>query len=202
MSKLKLVLLVSTLVLQLLRTGGRRAKALLLLPSLLLLLPGLLYSLSDEWWCWRSKQVPDLFRGKTITRARKLKRVEKQPLRAAASSRLAAAYEFKGTVNNNEQKVPSRPQGLAHVLEFVLRLALIWRRQRSGVSATLQDGTDSASFFAMARGSFKAQLNGSLRVSSKCATFLTTQENVKWHKTAERRGETDWGGCRSEGKAS
>lgn len=102
-------------------------------------------------------------------------------------------------------------------MEFVFSLALIWRRQRSGVSTALQDGTDSASFLGMARGGFKAQVNGSLRVSSKCATFLTTQENVKWHKTVEsrgeesggeqsrveeRRGETDWGGCKSEGKAS
>lgn len=67
--------------------------------------------------------------------------MEKQPLQAAGWRRRAA--NLKGQFMKKKE-APSRPKGLARVLEFVFRLALIWRRQRSGVSVALQDGTDSA----------------------------------------------------------
>lgn len=142
-----------------------------------------------------------MFRLKPTTQARRLQELEKkQPLRAAGSSRGVAAYKLKGTVQERKEKAPSRPEGLALVLEFVfsfgpnLEEAKVRGQRRSSrwhrFSVFLRDG----------EGGFKARVNGSPRVSSKCATFLTTQENVKWHKTEERRGETDWGGCKSEEK--
>lgn len=129
-----------------------------------------------------------MFRLKPTTQARRLKGFEKQPLRAAGSSRRAAAYELKGTVQKRK-KSAFPPRGISTCFGICLSLgpnleeAKVRGQCRSSrwhrFSIVLRDG----------EGGFKAQINGSLRVSSKCATFLTTQENVKWHKTAERREE-------------
>lgn len=124
----------------------------------------------------------------TTTQTRRLEGVEKQPLRAAGPSRRAAATNLKGQFKKRK-KSAFPPRGISTCFGICLSLgpnleeAKVRGQRRSSrwhrFSIFLRNGEG---------GSFKAQVNGSLRVSSKCAAFLTTQENVKWHKTAERSG--------------
>lgn len=50
----------------------------------------------DKWWCWRSKQVPDLFCWTPTASTQ-----TGQKHRAAGSSRHVAACKLKGTVQSN-----------------------------------------------------------------------------------------------------